>query len=43
MLPEVRWWPSASPTHVVWHKDRSMTPARRGFLDTLDETFASRR
>jgi DNA-binding transcriptional LysR family regulator len=24
-------------THVVWHKDRSMTPAMRGFLDTLDE------
>jgi DNA-binding transcriptional LysR family regulator len=27
-------------THVVWHKDRSMTPAMRGFLDTLDETLA---
>ncbi|HEX7832617.1 MAG TPA: LysR family transcriptional regulator [Thermoanaerobaculia bacterium] len=24
-------------THVVWHKDRSMTPAMRGFLETLQE------
>lgn len=23
-------------THVVWHKDRSMTAAMRGFLETLD-------
>src|SRR4051812_7085219 len=30
-------------THVVWHKDRSMTPAMRGFLDTLDDTLAPRR
>jgi DNA-binding transcriptional LysR family regulator len=27
-------------THVVWHKDRSMTPAMRGFLDALDDTVA---
>jgi DNA-binding transcriptional LysR family regulator len=26
-------------THVVWHKDRSMTPAMRGFLDALDDTL----
>jgi len=26
-------------THVVWHKDRSMTPAMRGFLETLDATL----
>ncbi|MCU1349653.1 MAG: hypothetical protein JWO56_2683 [Acidobacteria bacterium] len=26
-------------THVVWHKDRSMTPAMRGFLDTLDDAL----
>jgi DNA-binding transcriptional LysR family regulator len=30
-------------THVVWHKDRSMTPAMRGFLDALDDTLAPRR
>jgi DNA-binding transcriptional LysR family regulator len=29
-------------THVVWHKDRSMTPAMRGFLDALDDTLAPR-
>lgn len=29
--------------YVVWHKDRSMTPAMRGFLDTIDDTFAPRR
>jgi DNA-binding transcriptional LysR family regulator len=29
-------------THVVWHKDRSMTPAMRGFLETLDMTPARR-
>ncbi len=23
-------------THVVWHKDRSMTPVMRGFLETLE-------
>lgn len=23
-------------THIVWHKGRSMTPAMRGFLETLD-------
>lgn len=27
-------------THVLWHKDRSMTPAMRGFLDTVAETLA---
>jgi len=26
-------------THVVWHKDRSMTPAMRGFLDTLGDAL----
>jgi DNA-binding transcriptional LysR family regulator len=25
-------------THVVWHKDRSMTPAMKGFLETLEAT-----
>jgi DNA-binding transcriptional LysR family regulator len=30
-------------THVVWHKDRSMTPAMRGFLEALDDTPAPRR
>jgi len=29
--------------HVVWHKDRTMTPAMRGFLDALDDTLAPRR
>lgn len=29
-------------THVVWHKDRSMTPAMRGFLETLDATLTGR-
>jgi DNA-binding transcriptional LysR family regulator len=30
-------------THVVWHKDRSMTPAMRGFLDTLEATVTAGR
>lgn len=30
-------------THVVWHKGRSLTAAMRGFLETLDTTFAPER
>jgi DNA-binding transcriptional LysR family regulator len=26
-------------THIVWHKDRSLTPAMRGFLDTVEGTL----
>lgn len=28
-------------THVLWHKDRWITPAMRGFLETVRETLAS--
>lgn len=29
-------------THVVWHKDRSMTPAMRGFLETIEATLTGK-
>lgn len=29
------------PTHVVWHKDRTMTPAMRGFLGVVGQVLGS--